>query len=290
MQSLLRRKQFKVRCATRQKDSAKALALAAQGCEIVEASYDNYESLVQALTGAYGAWFITSFWDSGKGTVEAEVELGNNVARAAAQAGVKHLIYSTLESPAVMSGSEFPTFDAKIGVEQEILYAGVPFTFVQVAYYFNNFENNTPGAKHSAWYPWKKDENGAWIIEVPIGKNGLHGIHSEDVGECCGAIFEQPEKFLGRKVALSGELLTPESMLAGFQGAFPDQKFVFHNPDLDTYKKNLAPGFGDALWRMYKWYQFRMPRGGDIALTKGLNPAAHDFASYLKAHADRFKF
>ena len=117
VQALLSAGNFSVRATTRNVDSPKAQALKDAGCEVVKASYGDVASLEQALDGAHGAWFITSFWDSGIGTVEAEVTDGRSVAEAAKKCNVKHLVYSTLESPATTFGDSFPTFDAKIGVE-----------------------------------------------------------------------------------------------------------------------------------------------------------------------------
>jgi len=287
--ALLANGRFTVRAATRQLDSPKAKELEAAGAVLVQASYNDRVSLSKALEGAYGTWFITSFWDSGKGTVPAEVELGRNVAQAAKENDVRHIVYSTLESPAAISGEHFPTFDAKVGVEQQILYLGIPFTFVQVAWYYNNLENNHKTA-HSGWYNWPKDAEGRYQLTVPIGQNGMHGIHHEDVGEACASIFNQPGRFLGRKVALSGELLTGEIMLSAFQAVFPKSKFVYNNPLLEEYKASLNPKFGDGLWRMYKWYQFQMPEGGDLALSQELNPQILSFPQYLHKHADRYHF
>lgn len=286
--ALLRRGEFAVRAATRDPASAKARALAELGCEVVFARYDEPGSLCAALEGAHGAWFITSFWDSGAGTVEAEVRLGRNVAEAASSSRLEHLVYSTLESPAASVGQHFPTFDAKVGVEQEILYAGVPFTFAQVAWYFNNLENNHRNP-HSGWYPWPRDANGAYILSIPMSPAGLHGIHSEDVGEAFASIFSESSRFLGHKVALSGELLSLSAMVSAFADVFPSTAFVGRNPTLDEYKAESS-SFGDALWRMYTWYQARMPRGGDLELTKELNPNVSTFRRYLEEHKERYKF
>jgi uncharacterized protein YbjT (DUF2867 family) len=288
VRALLRRGEFRVRAATRDPAGAKAQALAKLGCELVSARYNEPDSLRAALEGAHGAWFVTSFWDSGELTVEAEVRLGRNVAEAASKSRVEHLVYSSLESPAASVGQHFPTFDAKVGVEQEILYAGVPFTFAQVSWYFNNLENNHPNP-HSGWYPWPRDDDGAYILSIPISLAGLHGIHNEDVGEAFASIFSEPARFLGRKVALSGELLTLNTMVSAFSEVFPSTAFVGRNPTLDEYKAETSSN-GDALWQMYSWYQARMPRGGDLELTKELNPNVATFRRYLEEHQERYKF
>ena len=187
-QALLKGGKYAVRATTRNVDSPKAQALKDAGFQVVQASYSDSASLEQAMEGAYGAWFITSFWDSGVGTVEAEVADGRRVAQAAKKAKIQHLMYSTLESPATTFGDSFPTFDAKIGVEQEILYQGVPFSFVQVAWYYTNLANNIQN-KHAGYYDWPQDDDGAYILRFPIGGNGLHAIYSGDVGVACANMF-----------------------------------------------------------------------------------------------------
>ena len=257
----------------------------------MQASYGDTASLDAALEGAYGAWFITSFWDSGIGTVEAEVQDGRNVAEAAKRNNIQHLIYSTLESPATTFGDSFPTFDAKIGVEQEILYAGVPFTFVQVAWYFTNLANNIQN-KHAGYYKWPRDDDGTYVLRFPIGENGLHGIYSGDVGKACASIFADKDKsYIGRKIALSGELMTGESMASTFEKAFPGTKFRYENPSMDDFRQETqAAGFGDALANMYGFYAKRMPRGGDLALSQKLHPEIKTLQKYLEDCSSDFKF
>ena len=68
-----------MRACTRDASSKKAQALIDQGCEVVEASYQDYDSLVRAMAGAYGAWFITSFWDQPEKTTAAEIAVGQAV-------------------------------------------------------------------------------------------------------------------------------------------------------------------------------------------------------------------
>lgn len=188
------------------------------------------------------------------------------------------------------AGFAFPPFDAKIGVEQALAYAGVPFTAVQVAWYFNNLENQNNNA-HTGFYHWPRDATGAYVIDIPIAPAGLHGIHNEDVGECFAAIFDRPDDFIGRKVALSGELLTGEAMRAAFAKHFPEHRFAYVNTPLEEYRVQTAnSGFGDAFYRMYSWYQFRSPAGGDLALTRELNSATLGFDAYLETHKHRYRF
>src|SRR5688572_18715697 len=55
--------EFAVRAITRNAHSEKARALAQLGAEVVEADIDDPGSLRRALEGAYGAFFVTFFWE-----------------------------------------------------------------------------------------------------------------------------------------------------------------------------------------------------------------------------------
>ena len=131
---------YALRAITRNPDSDAARALAGSGAEVVVADLDDEESLVRALEGAYGAFFVTNFWEHF--SPEKETEQVGNLARAAKRAGVKHVIRSTLEDtrqwvpldddrmPTLMGGYKVPHFDAK-GAADEIFSQGwVPTTFL----------------------------------------------------------------------------------------------------------------------------------------------------------------
>jgi uncharacterized protein YbjT (DUF2867 family) len=68
---------------------------------VILADNNDEESLVRAFQGAYGAFIITNFWEhlfAGKELAEAR-----NLGNAARKAGVKHVIWSTLEEPRTRS-------------------------------------------------------------------------------------------------------------------------------------------------------------------------------------------
>jgi D-arabinose 1-dehydrogenase-like Zn-dependent alcohol dehydrogenase len=54
---------FAARAITRDVSSEKARALAQLGAEVVAANVDDEASMERALEGAYGAYFVTFFWD-----------------------------------------------------------------------------------------------------------------------------------------------------------------------------------------------------------------------------------
>ena len=86
---------FACRAVTRDTSKDKAKALASAGAQVVKADLDDVESLKKAFAGAYGVYAVTNFWEHFSG--DKEKAQAKNVADAAKAAGVKHVIWSTLE-------------------------------------------------------------------------------------------------------------------------------------------------------------------------------------------------
>src|SRR4051812_44168700 len=87
--------EFAVRAITRDATSDKAKQLAEKGAEVVSADIDDPDALKKALEGAYGAYFVTFFW--AHMSPEKEMAEAKAMAKAAKEAGLKHVIWSTLE-------------------------------------------------------------------------------------------------------------------------------------------------------------------------------------------------
>src|SRR5712671_1108294 len=86
---------FAARAITRDPTKDKAQAIAAKGGEVVKADLDDVESLKKAFAGAYAVYGVTNFWEHFSG--EKEKAQAKNIADAAKAAGVKHILWSTLE-------------------------------------------------------------------------------------------------------------------------------------------------------------------------------------------------
>src|SRR5258705_11841247 len=105
LRALQARGQFKVRALTRNPDKHRELAE-----EVVEADLDKPETLKAAFEGAHGVFLVTNFYG---GTDE--LKQATAAIRAAKDAGVKHLIWSTLPQVEKISGGKFdvPHFTGK---------------------------------------------------------------------------------------------------------------------------------------------------------------------------------
>src|ERR1043165_4822041 len=132
-----------VRAITRHPSKPNAQALKAKGAEVVQADIDDVESLKKAFAGVHGVYGVTNFWEHF--SAEREKKQANNIAEAARAAGVKHVIWSTLEDtrkfmaaddkrmPMLQEKYRVPHFDAKS--EADAYFSGVPTTSLVTAFY-----------------------------------------------------------------------------------------------------------------------------------------------------------
>jgi uncharacterized protein YbjT (DUF2867 family) len=281
--------EFVLRAITRNPDSDKARALAEAGGEVVAADLDDEESLVRALDGAYGAFFVTNFWEHF--SPEQETAQIGNLARAAKRAGLKHVIWSTLEDtrewvpldddrmPTLMENYKVPHFDAKGAGNALFAEAGVPTTNLLTSFYWDNLIGFGMGPA--------KGPDGNYGFTLPTGETRVPGIAVEDIGRCALGIFQRGDEFIGRTVGIAGEHLTGAEMAAAIGKAMGLE--VGHNAvEPAAYREFGFPGAED-LGNMFQFWQdfeddFRRPR--DIAFSRSLNPRLQTFEQWLDANAD----
>ena len=280
---------FAVRALTRDPSSEKGRALAEAGAEVVAADLDDEESLVRALDGAHGGFFVTNFWEHF--SPEREYAQAGNLARAAKRAGLRHVIWSTLEDtrrlvsldddrmPTLMDGYKVPHFDAKGAADDLFREAGVPTTFLLTSFYWDNFIHFGSGPA--------KGPDGRWAITMPMGDGKLPGIAVEDIGRCAYGILRRGDELVGETVAIAGEHLTGDEMAAALSGALGID-VAYHAIDPDAYRSLGFPGAED-LGNMFQYKrdfqaEFCGPR--DPAVARSLNPRLQTFETWLAAHAD----
>ena len=134
---------FRARAITRDPGSDKAKALAAAGAEVVHADADNPETLVKALEGASGAFCVTNFWEHM--SVDREIAQATALARATKAAGLKHVVWSTLEDtrktvplsdpriPTLHGKYKVPHFDGKGEVDAVFATEAAPTSYLLAA-------------------------------------------------------------------------------------------------------------------------------------------------------------
>jgi uncharacterized protein YbjT (DUF2867 family) len=276
---------FAVRAITRNAGSDKARELAKMGAEVVAADVDNPDSVKKAFDGAYGAYCVTFFW--AHFSPEKEIAEVQSMAMAAKSAGLKHVIWSTLEDTrkwVPLSDSRMPTlhgkykvphFDGKGESNHFFTDLAVPTTFLLTSFYWDNFVGFGMGPQ--------RGPDGKLAIALPIGDKKLPGIAAQDIGKCAYGVFKRGNEFIGKTVAITGENLTGAQMAAGFSELL-GQEVRFNSISPDAYRALGFPG-ADDLGNMFQFkrdFNEYFCGARDSAFSKSLNPELQDFRTWLR--------
>jgi uncharacterized protein YbjT (DUF2867 family) len=281
---------FAARALTRDPDGAKARELGKLGAEVVAANVDDVDSLKKAFAGAHGAFCVTFFWDHL--SPDRELAQARAMAQAAKSAGVKHVIWSTLEDtrkwvrlddprmPTLQGRYKVPHFDAKGEANAIFSQLGVPTTFLNTSFYWDNLIHFGMGPK--------KGPDGKLTFVLPMGDKKLPGIAAEDIGRCAYGIFKRGPELVGKAVGIAGEHLTGAQMAAELSQAL-GQKVVHGDVTPEAYRAFGFPG-ADDLGNMFQFnaeFEKDFCRARDLVFSRSLNPQLQTFAQWLASNRDR---
>ncbi|TDD26336.1 NmrA/HSCARG family protein [Kribbella turkmenica] len=291
--------EFAVRALTRDPESAKAKALAAAGAEVVAADLDDEPSVRSAFDGAYGAFVVTNYWaqrspeeEAGRTAAEMELAHAETAARAARDAGVAHLIWSTLDDtrpffdgrddvPRLDDGRyTVPHFDAKAEADELFTKYGVPTTNLRTTFYFDAFVSGMEPVRA---------EDGTLTISMPMADKPLSGIASEDIGKAARAVFKRPG-LIGATISIAGDHLTGDQYAAALTEAL-GEKVAYRPLPWERYRALDFP-YAVEFSNMFQYYAenhevFTGDR--DLDNVRDLNPELQSFADWLAAHKDAIR-
>ena len=281
---------FAARAITRNPNSDKARELAGLGAEVVAADVDDVESLKRAFDGAYGAFCVTFFWEHF--SPEQEMTQVRNMATAAKDAGVDHVIWSTLEDtrrwvsldddrmPTLMEKYKVPHFDAKGESDQVFAELGVPTTLLLTSFYWDNLIHFGMGPR--------RDADGTLTFALPMGDKKLPGMAAEDIGRCALGVFGRGSEYIGKKVGVAGQHLTGEQMASALSDAFGREVKYSAIPH-DVYRTLDFPGAED-LGNMFQFkhdFQDEFCGARDVNFSRSINPALQTFDGWLAENKAR---
>ncbi len=276
--------EFSVRAVTRDTNSDKAKALEAMGAELVQADLAKPEEVAKAMEGAYGAYCVTFFW--AHFSPEREAAEAKSMAEAAKVAGLKHVIWSTLEDtrlrvpldddrmPTLQGKYKVPHFDAKGESDHLFTEAGVPTTFLLTAFYWDNMIYFGMGPKRGT--------DGVLAVTFPMGDKKLSGIGAGDIGKCAYGIFKKGPSMTGQTVGIAGEHISCADMAKALTKALGEEvKYNSVTPEM--YRGFGFPG-ADDLGNMFQYYmefEKEFSDARDINVAKALNPSLQSFEMWL---------
>lgn len=252
---------FGVRALTRQPNKPAAQALARQGAQLIQGDLDNPDSYRPALEGAYGVFSVQDFWSVG---YEAEIRQGKALADAAADAGVRHLVYSSVASADRNSG--LAHFESKWQVEQHLRgKKSLSYTVLRPVFFMDNWER-----------PSLRDAILGGTLPQPLSPDTpLQQIATDDIGAFAALAFAEPQQWAGRTMELAGDELTMVDTAATFAHVIGRPVRYVQVP-----WEQFSQVAGEEAAKMYRWFE-QAGYDADIAACQRLYPELATLEQYL---------
>ena len=193
---------FKVRALTRHPDKHPDL-----GDEVVLADFNRPETLKAAFAGAHGVFLVTNSWEA----QAEEPRQALAAVNAAKDAGVQHLIWSTLPNvEAITDGAiNVQHFTVKATIEPIVSEAGFAYhTFVIAPFYYQNLIGLMAPQK-------QPDGDVGWALPLDPERRVIHMGDITEFGRLVAGAFAQPELAgRGEHLPMVGDFLSFNEIIA----------------------------------------------------------------------------
>jgi uncharacterized protein YbjT (DUF2867 family) len=184
-----------VKALTRKPDSDTARRLLSAGAELVTGDLGDRASVVKAARGVDAVFLMGDSVEAGP---EEETRQGIIAAEAVKDAGVGHLVYSSVAD--ANKKTAIPHFDSKYLVERHIAGLGIPYTISAPASFMENIVA-----------PWSIGplRQGTYAFPMPP-KRVIQLIAVADIGAFVAALIERRDQVFGKRFDLAGDELSGE--------------------------------------------------------------------------------
>jgi len=245
---------LKVRALTRKPASADAVALAERGVEVVQGDYGDKASLLRAMEGVERMFFYSGFSAN-------EAEEGSTVIAAAAEAGLRQLVYSSGAAAEPGVGVEG---SAKMQVELTLLESDVPYTVFRPVAFMENFDRQ------------QKRFSKAGIVESRGPERELCFIAIDDIGFFVAEALENPDEWTGQAVNIAGDCMTVAHYVETFSTVM-GQEIDYTRMPLEEYLQTLPK----PLRPLFEWYD-RVGYTADVEGLRQRYPELITLEQYLR--------
>jgi uncharacterized protein YbjT (DUF2867 family) len=250
-----------VRALVRDPDAESATALQKAGAELVRADVEDADALRTALAGVGGLFAMTTF--AGRDGTDGEVRRGGLIADAARDAGVPHVVYSSVGGAERHTG--IPHFESKRRVEEHMTALGLRTTFIRPTFFMENFGSFMP----------VEVEDGTVVLRAPLVPGlPLQMVAVDDIGAAAAEALLDPARVPGGEIEIAGDELTAEQVAEAL-GADADLPARFEPLPLDV----LADDPDQQA--MFTWFTRPPSYRADIEATRALVPGLKDLRGWL---------
>ncbi|WP_153396309.1 NmrA/HSCARG family protein [Ornithinicoccus halotolerans] len=187
---------WRVRALTRDPSGLGARALQRLGAEVRRADSEDIGSLRPALAGVHGLFTVQNPMTSG---LEAEVRQGRNVAQAAADAGVSHVVYGAAGVGQESTG--VGSWDTKVVVAQRFRELGLPLTVLRPMAFMELMTDRGYYPAISVWH----------VMPRLMGESRPVGwLAVDDLGAIAARMFADPGRWVGQDLGLVADVRSIE--------------------------------------------------------------------------------
>jgi uncharacterized protein YbjT (DUF2867 family) len=239
--------QFTVRALTRDPSKHRELAE-----EVVAADLDKPKTLKAAFEGTHGVFLVTNFQEAGT----EELKQATAAIRAAKDAGVKHLIWSTLPDVEAIGGGKFnvPHFTGKAKIDSVVKDTGFEnYTFVIAPFYYQNLAGAIAPHKQA-------DGSMGWALSLDPTLRVIHMGDINELGDVVAGAFAQPDE------AGNGEYLPLVGDFMSFNEIVETLNRQGHNFSYKQVPKEAFAGFfpgASEIAEMFSYWEAHTYLGSD---------------------------
>lgn len=253
-----------VRALTRYPQQKKAQALAALGAEVVQGDMARSDTLAPLLIGVYGVFNVQNPLISG---VEGEIIQGKNVATAAKQAGVQHLVYGSAGTGA--RGTGVPSWESKLVVEDYMKSLGLPLTILRPTAFMELMTDKKFFPAVSTWQIMPK---------LVGGTRPMVWLGADDFGQIVATVFAEPNRFIGQELLLASDVQSLDECRTLYREVMGKSPPRFPMPVWVFARMGLVGQDLTTMWRWLRVEQIDL----DTQPTLAIHPGARSVRAWLE--------
>lgn len=274
---------YRVRGITRRIGSPEARELAEQGAELINIplGLGYQKEFIKAFRGSYGVFMMTP----GIAPPQThETELGKQLADAAVEAGVQHIIFSSLENVhQITDGKKFaPHFTDKARIEAYIRTLPVTSSFIYMAFFYTNLME--------FYTPHVEGDTLVFPIYLPKDFRAPFVDPLSATGPAVLEIFSNPDQYAGKSLPVIGDIISPLEMVDAFvrvtgkkaiySSAYTREDFLNHFPEFGLNDTLVREILGMAEYAVEYGY---FGKDRDWQWSRDTNPESLNWEQFLRA-------
>ncbi|MBX2800220.1 MAG: NmrA family NAD(P)-binding protein [Myxococcales bacterium] len=224
-----------VKAFVRNPESAKAVALAERGAQLVKGDFDHGDTVAAAAAGVDAAFVVTSPFAPGVG-LEGEVRQGRVVVDALVQAQVPHVVYSSVSD--ADRGTGIGHFESKMDAERRLAESGLAVTITAPVFFSDNLLMPwlLPGLKQGVMRHALPPERVLQVVSVA------------EIGRFNAAVIARGAELAGRRIDYASDELSSVAMAQAIAEA-SGRPLRFEPQPIEQLQSAMA-----EMADMYRWF------------------------------------